>query len=118
MAAPTLSGRRPPDTMSRRGSTTPSARRQSNELARAGAGPVDQQELGAVLVEPLDVAVAGRKGLDGAGGPAGDPPGVLDRLDPVELHGPQPDLVGDLDDPSGCLVPEHARRSPSRGEGA
>ena len=118
MAAPTLSGRSPPATISRRGSITPSAKRQSNSSPLPGVGAVDQQELGAVLLEPLDIAVAGRKGLDRPSDPAGDPLGVGDRLDAMELHRPQSDQIGDLDDPPGGLVTEHARRSPSRAEGA
>ena len=39
MAAPTLSGRRPPETMSRRGSTTPSASRQSKSSPDPGLAP-------------------------------------------------------------------------------
>src|SRR5664280_912671 len=77
------------------------------ELARPGVGPVNQQKLGAVLFEPADVAVTGRKRFDGAAHPLSDPLGILDRLDPMELRGVEPYLVDDLDHPLGGFVSEH-----------
>ena len=110
MAAPTLSASQAARHDQPAGVGHPFGQPPVEELARAGVGPVDQQELGPVLLEAPDVAVPGREGLDGPPTRLADPLGVLDRLEAVQLDGVQPDLVDDLDDPLGRLVPEHADR--------
>ncbi len=97
----------PPETMSRAGSTTPSARRQSKTSPDPGDGaststcPPRSRRCGAMA------AVAGGEGLDDEGHALRHPLGVLGRLVPVELRGAEPGAVHDLHDPLGRLVAEH-----------
>ena len=65
MASATLSAWSPPDTMSRAGSTTPSARRQSKTSPDPGDWASTRTVVRAVVVDAGDVAVPGREGLDG-----------------------------------------------------
>ena len=110
---------RPPETISRVGSTTPSAEAPVEDLAGPGARAVDQQEVGAEL----------RRTGRSAGSPAANALIVHGtrsrthrassaRLAAVQLHGAEPDPVGDLDDPLARLVPEHPDGQDARGAAA
>ena len=79
-------------------------------LARAGALGVDHHDVGAERGRSREVRVAAREHLDHDRHALADPSAVLVGLVAVELGGPQPRLVGELDDPLAGLVAEDRRR--------
>jgi len=79
-------------------------------LAGTGARSVDQKEAGPVEVEAGDVRMASGKGLDDTAHSLSDEPGVVGSLHAVQLHGVEPDAIGDLHHSPGGLVAEDAHR--------
>ena len=101
---------RPPDTMSRAGSTTPSARRQSKtspdpgDSASTSTAPAPYSSKRAMLRCPAGKALMVR-----AIRAATQRVSSVDLV-PVQLGGPQPDAVHDLHHPGGRLVAEDPHR--------
>src|SRR5690606_2113794 len=84
------------------------------DLAAAGAGRVEHDHVGAVLLGPGQGGVPTGEGPDHERHPLAHPAGLLDRLPAVELGGPQPRLVRELHDPRRRLVAEDPDREDLR----
>ena len=103
MAASTLSASRPPDDEQApvgRPRPRPAASRTprpSPGWSRRSGGTRQPNSS-----KRLMAGLPGAERLDGARDPCRDPLAVLDRLVPVELHRPEADGVGDLDDPAAA----------------
>ena len=85
-------------------------------LTRARVVPVDQEVVGAELVEAGNGAFAGPEGLDHRRHPLAHPGGLLGRLVAVQLRRVQTGHVNGLGHPLGCFVPEDPDRQDVLGE--
>ena len=104
----TLSGRRPPETMSRWWSVTPSARRQSKTWPDPGFSPSTRRKSAPNSSKRMMVRSPAGKRLDHRVDAGPHPLRLLRRLVPVHLRRAQTGDPDGLDDALRCLVAEHA----------
>ena len=86
IASPTLSGVRPPASISRTPPGAPSASSQSNTVPEPGLGRVDEHDVGRAVRRRGERGVAGGERLDHERHPLADPAHLGERLAPVELR--------------------------------
>ena len=80
------------------------------DLPRAGVGSVDEEEVGAEVLEAPDGRITGRERLDHRPDAGAHPLRLLGGLVAVQLRRTQAGDADDLDDPLRSLVTEHADR--------
>ena len=117
MASATFVGVRPPARMNRRLERRRPRRATSRRPRRRRGRRVDEHGVGAVSSTRSRSGLAGRERLDHEADPLADAPAVVRRLVAVELRGPQPGPVADLDDPLRASRRGTRRRSGPRAAG-